>query len=320
MKKIFSVFVSGCLLFSTAVFVQANETYPSGYVWDKALEGRWDITIDIDGTPAPSWLEITHSGNRTFVGRFVAVTGSARPVSKVNVTGNKFSFSIPPQWEEGDADMVLEGELNGADLAGTIVTSEGKKYNWTGKRAPSLLKSGTPAWGKPVTLFNGKDLSGWKPVGDKENQWVAENGILKSLKSGVNLVTEQKFTDFKLHIEFRYQKGSNSGIYLRGRHEVQIQDDRGNEPSNILFGGIYGFVTPSEMAARGAGEWQTYDITLIGRKVSIVANGKTIVCDQLIPGITGGALDSNEGEPGPIYLQGDHGPIEFRNIVLTPAK
>jgi len=320
MKKIFSVFVSGCLLFSTAVSVQANETYPSGYVWDKALEGRWDITIDIDGTPAPSWLEITHSGNRTFVGRFVAVTGSARPVSKVNVTGNKFSFSIPPQWEEGDADMVLEGELNGADLAGTIVTSEGKKYNWTGKRAPSLLKSGTPAWGKPVTLFNGKDLSGWKPVGDKENQWVAENGILKSPKSGVNLVTEQKFTDFKLHIEFRYQKGSNSGIYLRGRHEVQIQDDRGNEPSNILFGGIYGFVTPSEMAARGAGEWQTYDITLIGRKVSIVANGKTIVCDQLIPGITGGALDSNEGEPGPIYLQGDHGPIEFRNIVLTPAK
>lgn len=288
-------------------------------VFDNGLEGRWDVTIDVDGKPSPSWLEISHSGTKTFVGRFVGITGSARPVSRINVTDNKFDFSIPPQWEDGDGDFVIEGERKGEVLEGTILTSEGKKYNWKGRRAPSLIKPGTPVWGKPIKLFNGNNLIGWKAMG-KDNQWIAENGVLRSPQSGSNLVTEQKFTDFKLHIEFRYQKGSNSGIYLRGRHEVQIQDDKGKEPSNILFGGIYGFLTPSEMAAKGAGEWQTYDITLVGRKITVVANGKTVICEQLIPGITGGALDSNEGEPGPIYLQGDHGPIEFRNIILTPAK
>jgi hypothetical protein len=123
-----------------------------------------------------------------------------------------------------------------------------------------------------------------------------------------------------LHIEFRYPKESNSGVYLRGRYEVQVEDNKGKEPSSTYFGGVYGFLTPNEMAAKAAGEWQSYDITLVGRKVTVVANGKKIICDQNIPGITGGALDSNEGAPGPIMLQGDHGPIEYRNIVITPAK
>ena len=67
-------------------------------------------------------------------------------------------------------------------------------------------------------------------------------------------------------------------------------------------------------------EISPYDITLIGRRVTVVANGKAIIVDQIIPGITGGALDSKEGEPGPIMLQGDHGPVEYRNIIITPAK
>jgi hypothetical protein len=101
---------------------------------------------------------------------------------------------------------------------------------------------------------------------------------------------------------------------------VQIQDDYGLPPMNDRFSAIYGFVSPSEITAKKAGEWQTYDITLVGRIVTIVANGKRVVCDQEIPGITGGAIDSREGEPGPLLLQGDHGPVEFRNIVITPAK
>jgi hypothetical protein len=102
---------------------------------------------------------------------------------------------------------------------------------------------------------------------------------------------------------------------------VQIEDSPADaHPSSVLYSGVYGFLTPSEIAATGPNTWQSYDITLIGRMVTIVVNGKTVINNQEIPGITGGALDSNEGEPGPIYIQGDHGPIEFRKIVITPAK
>jgi len=283
------------------------------------LIGRWDITVDKDGKPSPSWLEVELSGNKTLVGSFVAIVGSARPISKVNFNQGKFSFHIPPQWEEGEEDFVIEGELAGEEIQGTIKMSNGSKYNWKGVKAPYLIRETEPKWGGPIDLFNGKDLTGWKAEG--KNQWIVKDGVLTSPHSGSNLVSEQKFTDFKLHVEFRYQEGSNSGIYLRGRHEVQIMDSpKGTHPNSHYFGGVYGFLNPSEMASLAPGEWQTFDITLIGRKVTIVANGKTVISNQEIPGITGGALDSNEGEPGPIYIQGDHGPIEFRKVVITPAQ
>ena len=134
------------------------------------------------------------------------------------------------------------------------------------------------------------------------------------------MVTDRKFTDFKLHAEFRYPKGSNSGVYLRGRYEVQIVDDYGEAADSHGSGGIYGFLTPSVNAAKKPGEWQTLDVTLVGRVVTVVLNGERVIDRQTIPGITGGALDSNEGEPGPIFLQGDHGPVDFRNLSLTPAE
>jgi hypothetical protein len=196
---------------------------------------------------------------------------------------------------------------------------DGKTYSWTAVRAPRLDGRATPAWGTPVHLLHANDLGGWHPSGTT-NQWKVVNGVLSSPRSGSNLVTDRKFGDFKLHVEFRYPKESNSGVYLRGRHEVQIQDDFGNPPANDRFSGVYGFISPSVIAARPAGEWQTYDITLIGRMVTVVANGKQVICNQEIPGITGGALDSHESEPGPLFLQGDHGPVDYRNIVITPAR
>ncbi|HEU4609751.1 MAG TPA: DUF1080 domain-containing protein, partial [Chitinophagaceae bacterium] len=144
---------------------------------------------------------------------------------------------------------------------------------------------------------------------------------LVSPESGSNIITTKKFGDFKLHIEFKYHKGSNSGVYLRGRYETQIIDNPLDaHPNSHLFAGIYGFLVPSEMAALGPDQWQSFDITLIGRMVTVVANGKKIICNQEIPGITGGALDSDEAAPGPIYLQGDHGPIAYRNIIITEAE
>lgn len=282
------------------------------------LEGRWDMVIAQDGKELPSWLEVRHSGNHTLVGRFVYAFGSARPIAEVKIKDGKFSFAIPPQWEPGDRDMEFEGAIAGDKLSGTMVYTDGKTYTWTATRAPLLHPQKNPAWGKPVSLLNGTDLKGWHATGD--NQWIVESGILKSPKSGSNLVTDNAFKDFKLHLEFRFPKGSNSGMYLRGRYEVQIIDSKGMEPEDGLFAGVYGFLTPNEMTAKDAGEWQTYDITLVGRRVTIVANGVTVIHDQIIPGITGGALDSKEGEPGPLMIQGDHGPVEFKNITITTAK
>lgn len=282
------------------------------------LEGRWDITITINGNPQPSWLEVRHSGHRTLVGDFVGASGSARPVSQIHYAGGKLHFAIPPQWEDGPGNLVVEGEVKGTGLAGNITFPDGKQYNWTAERAPSLKREKAPVWGKSISLFNGRDLTGWHAMGD--NQWQVKDGILFSPRSGANLATDEKFTDFKLHIEFRYPAGSNSGVYLRGRHELQIEDSRGKGTRLDGFGAIYGFIRPSEQVAKAPGEWQLYDITLVGRMVTVVANGVTIICNREIPGITGGALNSREGEPGPFYLQGDHGPIEYRNIVVTPAK
>lgn len=305
------------ILFIAAVLFAAMQVQGRNHVADSlGLEGRWDLTLVMDGKEAPSWLEIKKSGTRTLVGYFVGVSGSARPVSVVNVRGSEFSFAIPPQWEEGTNDLSVTGSINGGKLSGTIVFPDGKSYQWTGVRAPLLREQKKAQWGKTVNLIQ-PGLKGWHASG--ENQWVIKDGILTSPKPGSNLITDQKFKDFKIHAEFRYPKNGNSGIYLRGRYEVQIADSKGLAAASVYQGGVYGFVAPSDQVAAGPGEWQSYDVTLIGRMVTIVCNGKTVVTNQEIPGITGGALDSNEGEPGPIMLQGDHEPVEFRALTITPA-
>ncbi|MDO6434815.1 DUF1080 domain-containing protein [Flavitalea sp. BT771] len=309
MKKILFVFV----LWVGAIVADAA---PADSVSD--VIGRWDITVHSSERETPSWLEIQLSGFSTLVGRFVGGGGSARPISKINYSQGKISFSIPPQWEKEDKDLTVEGTLQGDSLVGIMIAPNGKEYQWVGRRAPSLKRAKAPVWGAPVPLFNGHDLKGWHANGT--NQWLAEGGVLRSPHSGANIVTDRKFSDFKLHIEFRCPAGSNSGVYLRGRYEVQIEDGEGLHPAFDQISGVYGFLTPSENASKGAGVWQTYDITLVGRMVTVVFNGKTVICNQEIPGITGGALDSREGEPGSIYLQGDHGPIEYRNIRITTAK
>ncbi len=301
---------SALLLLTLAITAPANEK----------LQGRWDLTVvTADGT-SPSWLEIEHSGYETLVGRFVGEAGSARAISRIVANGDSLQFEIPRQWERGAGMLVVDGHLEGERLAGRMTFPDGKAATWTAVRAPKLDATDAPQWGAPIPLIERNALTGWHTAGGAANQWVVSEGVLRSPKSGANIVTDRTFGDFKLHLEFRYPKGSNSGVYLRGRYEVQITDDFGTEQDRHKFGAIYGFLEPNVMAARRDGEWQSYDITLVGRRVTVVANGKTVLADQTIPGITGGALDSRESEPGPIYLQGDHGPIEFRNIVLTPRR
>ena len=306
-------FVACLILFVSSPSIEGQDAQKTS-----SLEGRWDLVVDMSGNQSPAWLEVKHSGIKTLVGRVMFLFGSARPISKISFDNGKFSFSIPPQWDQGDADLQFEGNIMGETIEGTVVYTDNKTYKWTGTRAPALNRNKKPVWAAPVKLINGKDLQGWHASG--KNQWVLESGVLKSPKPGSNLITDKVFTDFKLHAEFRYPKDGNSGIYLRGRYEVQIRDSKGAEPLDDHFGSVYGLLPPNEMVAKDTSEWQSIDITLIGRRVTIVANGIAIITDQVIPGITGGALDSKEGEPGPIMLQGDHEPIEFRNIVITPVK
>jgi hypothetical protein len=289
---------------------------------DAALLGRWDLVVQGGERTSPSWLEVERSGGATLVGSFVGSGGSARPISKITFKDGTFTFAIPPQWDSNPNDITFEGRLEGDRISGSMTMGDGQKQTWSGTRAPSLRRSGQPVWGEPITLINGSGakIDGWKPVGRRDSKWTVAGGVLKNTDRGANLVTDQKFDDFKLRLEFNVPKGENAGVYLRGRYELQIDDAAGLDPSSHHLGGLYGFIAPSENVAKAAGEWQSMDVTLIGRMLTLTLNGTTVICNREIPGITGGALDSAEGEPGPLLLQGDHGPVEFRSMTITPAK
>jgi hypothetical protein len=295
--------------------------------------GRWNLTVVIedkdlkelglfrhglmDASGFPGWLEVKKSGFSTLVGYYVGYEGSARPISKIiySAQDNKYHFTIPPQWTKTE-DIYFEFTLKDDKLTGFKIL-DGHKLQWTGSRAPSLDRKNPPVWGNPKNLLD-DNLSRW--IIPNNNKFRMVDGVLVNEEAGGNLVSKEKFNDFKLSLEFRYPKGSNSGVYLRGRYEIQIDDSYGQDISSMMIGGVYGFIEPSVNAAKIAGEWQTYEITLVGRHVTIIHNGIEIISNRPIPGITGGSLDSNEGNPGPVMVQGDHGPVEFRKIVITPAE
>jgi hypothetical protein len=283
--------------------------------------GRWDLTLKTPLREYPSWLEITEEDGQPKA-RMVSRWGHARPLPKVEISNGRIMFVSPKEEEDRKEDMVFEGKLTGKTLAGTTTGPDGTPWQWTGERAPSLKRKNAPKWGKPTPLFNGRDLSGWKLSDPSATAtWKVENGTLVSPGRGAELITDAKFEDFKLHVEFNCAPGANSGIYLRGRYELQIEDDPEPEGPTMRTGGVYGFLAPTPEQPRKPGEWQTYDITLVGRVVTVVQNGQTIIDNKEIPGITGGALDSHEGLPGPIYLQGSEaGHVAFRNITITTAK
>ena len=309
--------IAAALMLASAGY---SGTFAQSRAASDALLGRWDLVVQRGTQTSPSWLEVERSGTATLVGQFVGSGGSARPIAKIEFTDGTFRFAIPPQWDSNPNDITFEGRLEADRITGSMTMGDGQKMTWSGTRAPSLRRTGKPAWGSPVTLFNGKSLDGWQPVGRRENQWRAVDGTLQNANSGANLVTVQKFDDFKLHLEFRVPKESNSGVYLRGRYELQIDDAAGLEPSSHHLGGLYGFIAPSENVAKPGNEWQTMDVTLVGRMLTYELNGTMVICNREIPGITGGAIDSAEADSGPLLLQGDHGPVTYRNIVVTPAK
>src|SRR6185295_2723399 len=203
------------------------------------------------------------SGTRTLVGSYVGRFGSARPISKVEFDNGALRFTVPPQWERRQSDIVYEGRVDGEVIRGQTNGDGGETLRWEARRAPALDREMPSRLSEPIELFNGRDLAGWKPRHDSiKNGWQIQEGVLTNATPGNDLLTEKKFNDFKLHAEFRYPRGSNGGIYLRGRYEAQIEDNFGEEADSHRIGGIYGFLTPRINAAKPAGQWQSLDLTL----------------------------------------------------------
>jgi len=284
------------------------------------FNGRWDLTIMSSEGTYPSWLEFTDKNGEPEV-RVVGRVASVHKASDVKVDGSRLSFTTS-EWFGKQIPVSWELSAPGGGLFGTQKRSDGVEGQIQGVRAPSLNRPAPASWSSPEALFDGTDLNGWVPDNPSINHWKAENGELVNESAGANIATTRKFDDFKLHIEYNCPQDGNSGVYLRGRDEIQVEyEGAGQNDRYHAMGSIYGFVAPAIDVPKRAGEWESYDVTLIGRHVTVIRDGVKTIDNQEIPGITGGAIDSHEGEPGPIYIQGDHtGGMKYRNITISVAQ
>jgi hypothetical protein len=273
--------------------------------------GRWDFNLVNPGGVGANWLGVTEKAGTLEVW-FQPTGGHVIQVKNVKVTGSHMTL-VPSQGLTWELDAA-GGKLTGTQKRGDATVA------LTGVRAPDLKRPEPKAWGKAEPLFNGKNLEGWEPIGDPANShWVVQDGLLVNTAHGDNLKSIRKFEDFKLHFEANCPEGANSGFYLRGRYEVQLENEPvGSDPPERMMGSIYGRIAPNPMLPRRPGEWVTFDVTLAGRTVTISRDGVPTIDHKEIEGITGGALDANEGEPGVFYIQGDHtGGLKFRNITVS---
>ena len=305
--------------FSLVCLLTAVAVMPAPAQKANAFTGRWDLVVTPKAASVkvyPDWMEVGVKDGAPSV-RIQPRSGSAFYAKQVKVKGTHLSA----RWATGKTTWDLE--LNGGKLIG-IEKRAGKVFaDLAGVPAPPLKHEPPLAWSAAEPLFNGKDLSGWEPTDPAAaSHWVAKDGELLNESKGANLKTTRTFDDFKLHIEFNCPDNGNSGIYLRGRYEVQVEYemvDANDEFHSI--GAVYSMLSPAVKLPRTPGQWETFDITLVGRWLTVVRNGVKTIDNQEIAGTTGGALDSNEGAPGPFYIQGDHtGGMKYRNITVQVPK
>ena len=293
---------------------------PAAFPQTSPFVGRWDFNVTTPHGMGANWLGITQKGDGLDIW-FQPTGGHVYQVPDYTVKGSHLTLTVSKP-SNNRPGMTWELEARGGKLTGTQKVGE-KSVELTGVRAPELKRSAPTAWTKPQRLFDGKDLDGWKPIGNvAENHWVVKDGLLVNEKHGANLESTKKFTDFKLHFEVNCPNDANSGFYLRGRYELQLEYvPAGSEPPERSMGAIYGRLAPSTELPRKPGQWESFDVTLVGRTVTVVRDGTETIDHREIEGITGGALDANEGEPGSFYIQGDHtGGLKFRNITVSVPK
>ncbi len=295
-----------------------------GSLWaaDSQFNGRWII-------PVPSrhrawWLEVSGAGTSDLKGRFVGFPGGdMNDIPKMSIEKGelRFYFDYKPSEKPGTtAHQEYRLHLVGDKIQGHL-HSEIADLDLSGFRAPAVKDRDDGSWhdGKPVELFNGHDFSGWKGLApDKALGWIVKDGAMSNVAGANNLISEEKFWNFKLHVEYRVGAHSNSGVGLRARYEVQVLEDYGEPTNRHGNGALYSRILPSMNASKPAGEWQTFDIRLVGRQVTVVLNDQKIIDKQEVEGLTAIASDGEEDKPGPFILQGDHGPVEYRKVIVTP--
>jgi hypothetical protein len=305
--------------------------------------GRWALTIPGGGA---GWLGVIQEKGYLDAS-ILWGGGSVVPVASVFVQDDRlFVLRLQEVRRRDTAGTVvrtqhfpelLEGRVEGDQIrfVRLVANSSGRgvrREEFTGQRLaplPSRPDLKQLKFGPPVTLFNGRDLTGWRLTSPgQRNGWRAVDGALvndprqeegRPHISYGNLRTDAEFEDFNLKLEVNVPPDGNSGIYLRGIYEVQVSDGFGRAPNSHGMGGVYSRIAPTVNAAKPAGEWQTFDITLVDRHVTVVLNGRLVIDNQPLLGCTGGALWSDESRPGPIYLQGDHTGVSFRNLALRPV-
>ena len=311
--------------------------------------GQWAIDIS---SGAVGWLEVRQedgyldadvlwgggsilpvsyiflADNVLYVGR-----NTRKVIRKRDAQGNETRSMTYPAWlsvrKVGDK---ITGFLISPRPNGIVVDST----SFTGTKLPDVPPAPDLTrlkYGKPVVLFNGKDLTGWKSLNEKlKNPFHVVDGVLVKdpvLPEGeprvrfTEMRTEQEFEDFNLKFEVNVPKACNSGVYLRGLYEVAIEeghiDSGGKDLDSHNIGGIYSRIAPTVNAEKPAGTWQSFDVTLCDRHVTVILNGTRIIDNQPLYGPTGGAISSNVFAPGPIILQGtERGKVLYRNLVLTP--
>jgi hypothetical protein len=283
--------------------------------------GRWNLTLTgADGSTFPSWLEITFDDAGKLGGRLCGRVGVAEPLARVEWKKNQLTFVDVDRTADGaKVERLYRAKINFGMLDGEVSGPTGPLWSFIGSRPPKFRERGRVPWGKSVALIS-KGLLGWRlRTSQKGSCWKEVAGVLSNRGPCVDIVSDGRYQDFKLRLEFKLSRGSSTGVFLRGRYEVLLRDDAGERPSNRGTGAVHGLIAPARNGAGPAEEWQALDVTMIGRRITALINGVRVLDNQEIPGPTGGALDSEEAIPGPIMLRGDQGEVSFRNIVVSPA-
>lgn len=295
---------------------------------DADVNGRWNIRVPNEARARAWWLDVSGAGTPQVRGKFVgAPGGQLDDIPEIAVRNGELRFvftrkyRVPNEKNSPERQGVYTAKVVNGRLEGTFTLAGQPPQPWTGTRAPIIKDRDDNTWkpGSPVALFNGKDLSGWSAmVPGQPLGWTVKDGIMTNVAGANNLTSDRRFWNFILTAEYRYGPHSNSGIGLRGRYEVQIYDDHGKPADVHGNGALYSRKAADVNASKAAGEWQTMEIRLVGRQLSVTLNGKKIHDKVEVDGLTAMANDPNEAEPGPITIQGNHGSVEFRKLVVVP--